>query len=94
MKYDMGVYSILLIVRTTSLIPLTNLFSGGTDAAAEGAEEAKEDEDDIEEEGEEELLQDTIPGPLGLEGKEVEDVLNIISQSIYREGEGKFKISQ
>ena len=56
----------------------------------ENAMEAKEDEDDIEEEEEEEeFLQDTNPGPLGLEGKDVEDVLNIISQSIYREGEGK-----
>ena len=42
-------------------------------------------EDDEEEE---ELLQDTNPGPLESEGKDVEDVLNIISQSIYREGEG------
>ena len=40
------------------------------------------------EEEEEELLQDTNPGPLESEGKDVEDVLNIISQSIYREGEG------
>ena len=57
----------------------------------EDAKEASENEDiEDEEEGEEEdeLLQDTDPGPLGCDGKDVEDVLNIISQSIYREGEG------
>lgn len=37
---------------------------------------------------EEELLQSSEPGPLDKEGKNVEDVLNIISQSIFREGEG------
>jgi hypothetical protein len=35
------------------------------------------------------LLQSTGPGPLDSEGVSVEDVLNIISQSIYREGEGQ-----
>ena len=45
------------------------------------------EEDDYDEE-EEEYLQDTNPGPLGADGKDVEDVLSIISQSIYREGEG------
>lgn len=40
---------------------------------------------------EKELLQMSEPGPLGEEGREVEDVLNIISQSIFREGEGKAK---
>ena len=61
----------------------------------EDAKEASENEDlEDEEEGEEEdeLLQDTDPGPLGCDGKDVEDVLNIISQSIYREGEGIFFI--
>ena len=63
---------------------------GNKRESVEPATEAKEDEDDIEdEEEEEELLQDTNPGPLGLDGRDVEDVLNIISQSIYREGEGK-----
>ena len=48
-----------------------------------------ENEGDTEgEEDEEEFLQDSNPGPLGFDGKDVEDVLNIISQSIYREGEG------
>jgi len=58
----------------------------------DNAKEAKEEDDDMEddeEEEEEEFLQDTNPGPLGLDGKDVEDVLSIISQSIYREGEGK-----
>ena len=36
----------------------------------------------------EHLLQSSGPGPLDSEGVNVEDVLNIISQSIYREGEG------
>ena len=45
-------------------------------------------DEDEEEEEEEEFLQDTAPGPLGVDGKDVEDVLSIISQSIYREGEG------
>jgi hypothetical protein len=35
------------------------------------------------------LLQSTGPGPLDKDGMNVEDVLNIISHSIYREGEGK-----
>ena len=39
---------------------------------------------------EEELLLSSQPGPLDKEGKNVEDVLNIISQSIFREGEGIF----
>ena len=34
------------------------------------------------------LLQSSEPGPLDKEGKDVEDVLGIISQSIYRAGEG------
>ncbi len=38
---------------------------------------------------EEELLLSSHPGPLDKEGKNVEDVLNIISQSIFREGEGE-----
>ena len=37
---------------------------------------------------EDQLLQSSAPGPLDQEGKNVEDVLNIISQSIFREGEG------
>jgi len=37
---------------------------------------------------EDQLLQSSAPGPLDKEGKNVEDVLNIISQSIFREGEG------
>ncbi|TRY79717.1 hypothetical protein TCAL_01984 [Tigriopus californicus] len=37
---------------------------------------------------ERELLQMSEPGPLGEEGRDVEDVLNIISQSIFREGAG------
>ena len=60
----------------------------------DNAKETKEEDDDMEddeEEEEEEFLQDTNPGPLGLDGKDVEDVLSIISQSIYREGEGKTK---
>ena len=67
----------------------TNLDIKGDDI--DDAKEASENEDiEDEEEGEEEdeLLQDTDPGPLGCDGKDVEDVLNIISQSIYREGEG------
>ena len=67
----------------------TNLDIKGDDI--EDAKEASENEDvEGEEWGEEEdrLLQDTDPGPLGCDGKDVEDVLNIISQSIYREGEG------
>jgi hypothetical protein len=39
-----------------------------------------------------ELLQSTAPGPFEKEGKEVEDVLSIISQSIYRAGEGNIII--
>ncbi len=38
---------------------------------------------------ESELLQATEPGPMDKEGKDVEDVLNVISQSIYREAEGE-----
>ncbi len=34
------------------------------------------------------LLQSTEPGPIDKEGRDVEDVLNVISQSIYREAEG------
>ena len=37
---------------------------------------------------EDQLLQSSNPGPLDKDGKNVEDVLNIISQSIFREGEG------
>merc|ERR1719410_2595516 len=37
---------------------------------------------------ESELLQAAEPGPLDPEGKDIEQVLSIISQSIYREGEG------
>ena len=37
---------------------------------------------------EDQLLQSSEPGPLDKDGKNVEDVLNIISQSIFREGEG------
>ena len=37
---------------------------------------------------EEQLLTFSHPGPLDKDGKNVEDVLNIISQSILREGEG------
>lgn len=37
---------------------------------------------------EDQLLQSSQPGPLDKDGKNVEDVLNIISQSIFREGEG------
>ncbi len=62
----------------------TNLDIKGDDI--EDAKEASENEDiEDEEEGEEEdeLLQDTDPAPLGCDGKDVEDVLNIISQSIY-----------
>ena len=36
-----------------------------------------------------EVLQDSEPGPLSQHPKEVEEVLNVISQSIYREGQGK-----
>ena len=36
----------------------------------------------------ENLLQSSGPGPLESDGISVEEVLNIISQSIYREGEG------
>ena len=39
---------------------------------------------------EDQLLQSSVPGPLDKEGKNVEDVLNIISQSIFREGEEFF----
>ena len=46
---------------------------------------------------EEELLQGSDPGPLDADGKDVEDVLNVISQSIYRaaaagggQGQGSF----
>merc|ERR1719189_2591782 len=38
---------------------------------------------------ESELLQAAEPGPLDPEGKDIEQVLSIISQSIYREGEGQ-----
>lgn len=41
---------------------------------------------------EEQLLTFSHPGPLDKDGKNVEDVLNIISQSILREGEGKLAI--
>ena len=41
---------------------------------------------------ESELLQMSAPGPLDEEGTEVEDVMNIISQSIYKEGEGRIVI--
>ena len=37
----------------------------------------------------EEVLQDSAPGPLSEDAKDVEDVINVISQSIYREGQGK-----
>ena len=49
-------------------------------------------EENLEQKGpelpEDQLLQSSHPGPLDKEGKNVEDVLNIISQSIFREGEG------
>ena len=38
---------------------------------------------------ESELLQMAEPGPLEAEGRDIEQVLSIISQSIYREGEGQ-----
>merc|ERR1719195_2215750 len=38
---------------------------------------------------ESELLQAAEPGPLDPEGRDIEQVLSIISQSIYREGEGQ-----
>ncbi len=40
------------------------------------------------EDQQQEILQSSEPGPLDKEGKNVEDVLNIISQSIFHEGEG------
>lgn len=43
---------------------------------------------------EKELLQTKEPGPLEKNGKDVEEVLNIISQSIYREGNGRNKCGQ
>ena len=36
------------------------------------------------------MILSSHPGPLGKDGMNVEDVLNIISQSIFREGEGLF----
>ena len=39
---------------------------------------------------EEQLLTYSHPGPLDKDGKNVEDVLNIISQSILHEGEGMY----
>ena len=38
---------------------------------------------------ESELLQGSEPGPLPEEGRDVDDVLNVISQSINREAEGE-----
>jgi len=43
-------------------------------------------EDDLDDD---EVLQDSEPGPLSQDPKDVEEVLNIISQSIYREGQGR-----
>ncbi len=37
---------------------------------------------------ESQLLQSSEPGPLGEDARDVEEVLNVISQSIYREAEG------
>ena len=52
--------------------------AGGTTTAGEAAGDDEEDE----------VLQDSEPGPLSQDPKEVEEVLNVISQSIYREGQG------
>ena len=53
------------------------------------AEDGESGED--EEEDEDEVLQDSEPGPLSKDPKDVEEVLNVISQSIYREGQGKLE---
>ena len=54
--------------------------AGGTTTAGEAAAAVDDEEDEV--------LQDSEPGPLSQDPKEVEEVLNVISQSIYREGQG------
>ena len=53
------------------------------------AEDGESGEDEVEDE--DEVLQDSEPGPLSKDPKDVEEVLNVISQSIYREGQGQFE---
>ena len=84
----------LIFPTMSKLRFIDNYCSTNLDIKSDDIDDAKEasENEDVEDEewGEEEdrLLQDTDPGPLGCDGKDVEDVLNIISQSIYREGEG------
>ena len=58
----------------------------GVKGDAEDGESGEDDEED-----EDEVLQDSEPGPLSKDPKDVEEVLNVISQSIYREGQGKLE---
>ncbi len=68
------------VVRGTAESVLSKLEGDLEGAAMAEGEEGEE---------EEEVLQATEPGPLPKEGRDVEEVLNVISQSIYREAEGE-----
>ena len=65
---------------------MTNVVQGTTETILNKLEENLSQVPDIDES---ELLQVAEPGPLDLEGKDIEQVLSIISHSIYREGEGQ-----
>jgi len=65
---------------------MTNVVQGTTETILNKLEENLSNVPEVDES---ELLQVAEPGPLDTEGKDIEQVLSIISHSIYREGEGQ-----
>ena len=65
---------------------MTNVVQGTTETIINKLEENLSQVPEIDES---ELLQVAEPGPLEAEGRDIEQVLSIISHSIYREGEGQ-----
>jgi len=65
---------------------MTNVIQGTTETILSKLEENLNQASEVDES---DLLQISEPGPLDKEGKDIEQVLSIISNSIYREGEGQ-----
>jgi len=65
---------------------MSNVVQGTTETILNKLEENLSQAPEVEES---DLLQISEPGPLDKEGKDIEQVLGIISNSIYREGEGQ-----
>ena len=81
-KEQLSTKQLSSVVQGTAENLLGKLEDAVTAGGTTTAEAAGDDEED-------EVLQDSEPGPLSQDPKEVEEVLNVISQSIYREGQGK-----